>query len=510
MSGSTAKPRLTSSPVATLCSVFAVWKLLLIVIACASPGPGYDTSTQLFFHTRSLPGAYDDHRQLPLLAERLIGRLTRWDAIYFTAVAHRGHVYEQEYAFSYNLRAIAQVFSLSDHPSPAACALTGILVSHLFHLLSTFVLFLLALQIAPSQSYEGRCRIALLTGLLHIFSPAGIFLSAPYSESMFAFWNFLGMLCFARSCRPKPNGVEGSIYTLARRDLYILISGLAFALASRIRSNGVFSSLVFAFDLALAVPRLPQALTSFVEVRRLSALAIAGLVTASGMVIPQALAWAEYCGSAVEKGRERRPWCDARPPSIYAWVQKILLTLTGLAPFLNPTILQIPPPDHPTKTHPANTGAASTLQPNNSSPSSKDEQQQQQQRHVENAYTSHCLRRLAIPQLILSLTALTQSHVQIINRLASGYPVWYLVLATAITNANNEADDSAVRPTRGAVGSRNDNTTTATTVSQTSSALVRKIASLTRSEKALEWTFRAMVMYAVVQAGLFASFMPPA
>ncbi|KAK5003501.1 hypothetical protein LTR28_010092 [Elasticomyces elasticus] len=323
MSSSAAKPRLTSSSIATLCSAFVVWKLLLIAIACASPGPGYDTSTQLFFHTRPLPGAFDDHRQLPLLADWLVGKLTRWDAIYFTAIAHRGHVYEQEYAFGYNLHAIAQVFSLSDHPSPAACALTGILVSHLFHLLSTLVLFLLALQIAPSQSYEGRRRIALLTGLLHIFSPAGIFLSAPYSESMFAFWNFLGMLCFAWSCHPKPTGVEGGIDTLARRDLYILISGLAFALASRIRSNGVFSSLVFAFDLALAVPHLPQALTSFVEVRRLSALAIAGLVTASGMVIPQALAWVEYCGSAIEKGRERRPWCDARPPSIYAWVQKV-------------------------------------------------------------------------------------------------------------------------------------------------------------------------------------------
>jgi phosphatidylinositol glycan class V len=37
--------------------------------------------------------------------------------------------------------------------------------------------------------------------------------------------------------------------------------------------------------------------------------------------------------------------------------------------------------------------------------------------------------RLAIPQGILAILALTNLHVQIINRICSGYPVWYWFLA---------------------------------------------------------------------------------
>lgn len=37
--------------------------------------------------------------------------------------------------------------------------------------------------------------------------------------------------------------------------------------------------------------------------------------------------------------------------------------------------------------------------------------------------------RLAIPQAILAVMALTNLHVQITNRICSGYPVWYWFLA---------------------------------------------------------------------------------
>jgi phosphatidylinositol glycan class V len=74
-----------------LAALFCAWKALLLVVALASPGPGYDTSTVILFSAD--PESTTIWRHLAVC-------LTRWDAIYFTVAAHRGKVFEQEYAFS--------------------------------------------------------------------------------------------------------------------------------------------------------------------------------------------------------------------------------------------------------------------------------------------------------------------------------------------------------------------------------------------------------------------------
>ena len=71
---------------------------------------------------------------------------------------------------------------------------------------------------------------------------------------------------------------------------------------------------------------------------------------------------------------------------------------------------------------------------------------------------------LALPQLVLAILALTSYHVQIITRISSGYPLWYIWLAAKATD----------EPKRVAI------------------------------------VIRWMVIYALVQAGLYASFLPPA
>ena len=81
--------------------------------------------------------------------------------------------------------------------------------------------------------------------------------------------------------------------------------------------------------------------------------------------------------------------------------------------------------------------------------------------------------RLAIPQIILATLALTTYHVQIITRLSSGYPVWYWWLASLIL----------------------ENRYTSLMGKKWSTACIIS-----------KW----MVIYAIVQGGLFASFLPPA
>jgi GPI mannosyltransferase 2 len=71
---------------------------------------------------------------------------------------------------------------------------------------------------------------------------------------------------------------------------------------------------------------------------------------------------------------------------------------------------------------------------------------------------------LALPQLVLAILALTSYHVQIITRLASGYPLWYIWLAVKLQQ----------QPSK------------------------------------VWWVIRWMVLYALIQAGLYACFLPPA
>lgn len=86
-----------NSPYYTLCKAFLAWKSLLLVVAVTSPGPGYDTSSSLFLADSPAKQASVP----PLALAHLIGKLTRWDAIYFVKAANRGYLYEQEWAFGW-------------------------------------------------------------------------------------------------------------------------------------------------------------------------------------------------------------------------------------------------------------------------------------------------------------------------------------------------------------------------------------------------------------------------
>ena len=89
--------------------------------------------------------------------------------------------------------------------------------------------------------------------------------------------------------------------------------------------------------------------------------------------------------------------------------------------------------------------------------------------HIDSAIA----RRFATSQVILAALALTSYHVQIISRLSSGYPVWYWWLASSIL-LDCETSLSGMR--------------------------------LHYSGIVTRW----IVIYALVQGGLFASFLPPA
>lgn len=91
--------------------------------------------------------------------------------------------------------------------------------------------------------------------------------------------------------------------------------------------------------------------------------------------------------------------------------------------------------------------------------------------------------RLALPQSVLALLAITYFHVQIINRISSGYPLWYIWLAYQLVDRPSEH-------------------------SRSTNPIAVSAAGLTRSQGRI--VVRGMVMYGIVQAGLFSNFLPPA
>ena len=105
------------------------------------------------------------------------------------------------------------------------------------------------------------------------------------------------------------------------------------------------------------------------------------------------------------------------------------------------------------------------------------------------AFYQKCRQRLELVQVILAILALTNFNVQIINRISSGYPLWYIRLASEITMA-----DASPTPTKA-------------TKEEKPGAHYRNWLGMLPSPKL---TVRMMVMYAIIQAGLYASFMPPA
>ena len=86
-------------PISQLVIYFVLWKAVLLIVASASPGPGYDTSTQILLdHSGPTPETWPGRA-----LQHVLLRLTRWDGIYFASNSERGHVNEQDWAFSWAL-----------------------------------------------------------------------------------------------------------------------------------------------------------------------------------------------------------------------------------------------------------------------------------------------------------------------------------------------------------------------------------------------------------------------
>ncbi|TLS24090.1 hypothetical protein PpBr36_08514 [Pyricularia pennisetigena] len=433
-----------SSPTWTIVRLFALWKAALLLVAAGSAlvGPAYDTSASLLLAPASNSSS-----------SMFLARLSSWDVIYFVQQAQRGYVFEQEWAFGEGLPRIItralrglNAVGLLLNGGLQAIATVGVIVAHVSHLLSSLALYRLGALVLGDQHQ------ALVAACLHVLSPAGLFLSAPYAEAGFSYMSFFGLYLFAVS-----QSSDAAYGGRLKKDGAVIVSGFLLGRATTFRTNGLLNGVPFAYAFCRDCLRFSSK-PSLVGLRRVLVLGVAGLCIAAGSAWPQWVAYTRYCIEPLAEGLSRPEWCGQTIPSIYSFVQR---TYWGTGLFQYWTISNAPLflLAAPMLYILIRSGWDMVIASSGESAEGF--------KIAATGDMADLVKALAAAQMILAVMALTSYHVQIITRLSSGYPVWYWWLAQLLAGDKNAGGFG-----QGVV------------------------------------TF--MVMYAAIQAVLFSSFLPPA
>ncbi|PBP25318.1 glycosyltransferase family 76 protein [Diplocarpon rosae] len=242
----------------------------------------------------------------------------------------------------------------------------------------------------------------------------------------------------------------------ASHDLLVLFSGICFGIATSFRSNGILNGTLLLEEAFKALYDLRNGL-KLPRVRRLVATGLGGMSVGAGFGLPQYIAYGEYCGG---QDTVARPWCERTIPSIYAFVQDHYWDC-GLFRYWKLSNLPLFLLAAPMLAILTVSGLWGLI-------FAADGQQKPTTTHEGNRKdheTRKVVRNLAFSQLMLVIVTLTTAHVQIITRISSAYPVWLWYGSLLSRDRNTLIDGNLVQ---------------------------------------------FMVIYALVQGALFASFLPPA
>ncbi|XP_008692775.1 GPI mannosyltransferase 2 [Ursus maritimus] len=276
-----------------------------------------DHRAEAFSPPRLAPSGSVDH-----LVEGLLGGLSRWDAEHFLFIAEHGYLYEHNFAFFPGFPLALLVGAELLRPLRAllnlrSCLLISVaLFNSLFSVLAAVALHDLGCLVlcCPRQAFYGA--------LLFCLSPANVFLAAGYSEALFALLTFSAMGQLER----------GRSWT----------SGLLFALATGVRSNGLVS---IGFLVYSQCQGFLSSLMVLNPLRPLSKLMGSVFLSVFMLGLPFALfqyyAYTQFCLSgsarpipkpllqlAADKGYRivegnEPPWCSWELPLIYSYIQDV-------------------------------------------------------------------------------------------------------------------------------------------------------------------------------------------
>ncbi len=251
------------------------------------------------------------HPSHDVVTETFLGGLDNWDSEYFIFIAQHGYSrYEQTLAF-FPLYPILMRLGSQTVLLPLSFVLTkrsvllfaGVLINLVVFPLAALALYLLTSEVTKSR------RLAFLAAVLFCVNPASVFMSAVYTECLFALLTFAGCLAMEK----------GQLWPAC----------VLFALGAATRSNGMILSGFIAYyhlkvllaDVRCLCCRLSRSLSML---KTVIMAAIQCLVVVLPFAVFQHYGFLLYCqgdGGVALAGSHPPPWCDWGIPLPYSYVQ---------------------------------------------------------------------------------------------------------------------------------------------------------------------------------------------
>ncbi|XP_052186716.1 uncharacterized protein LOC127797663 [Diospyros lotus] len=274
-----------------LISLIVLWRSLL---------RPYDTSASINPTCLSSSSSSSPPILFPRIARAIEDSIV-WDSVYFVRIAQCGYEYEQSYAFFPLLPLCISLFSHTVFAPlipvigyRAVLGLSGYVINNIAFVLAASYLYKLSVIILKDR--EGALRAT----ILFCFNPASIFYSSIYTESLYSLFSIGG--------------------------LYHLMSGadhfatLLLALSGATRSNGVINAGYLCYQtMHKAYDALFCKRHFYLTVQVLTAGALHCLCILVPFIAFQAYGYWNICLGHIPV--ETRPWCTARFPLLYNYIQ---------------------------------------------------------------------------------------------------------------------------------------------------------------------------------------------
>lgn len=301
------------SPPWSLVKTFLVVKLAQVAIVYHTPPP-FDTSSQLLLANytsekaafiEALPGPSWCHTIAQSLVTNVLDKLVAWDNVYFADLFVNDIRYEHQFVFCplwwRLIRAIPTGPTFYDKLAVA------VLVANISHLAAAIVLYYLTLATFRSYKFFGSSSIAHLSSTLFVLSPAGIFLTTSYSESISALLSFVAL--YLREVAINHEDFTSRVHGSIRYHAVYVFSGVFAALAFGQRANCLLLGIAYLYDLyeyGYRAKNLHDAITSVA----------AGSILFAAFVFSNVYNYLVFCTS-----HSTQKWCSNTIPSLFLYAQ---------------------------------------------------------------------------------------------------------------------------------------------------------------------------------------------
>ncbi|CAN6338350.1 unnamed protein product [Urochloa humidicola] len=258
----------------------------------------YDTSASLNPPCLSSPTSSSDPNASVSAA---ISSLAVWDGVHFARPAECGYEYEQSFAFLPLLPASIALLARSLFAPlvpvlgyRAVLVLSGYVLNNVAFVAAAAYFYRLSVLILKDQKAAYRASV------LFCFNPASVFYSSLYSESLYALFSLGGLFY---------------LFSGANTVAVIML-----ALSGSARSNGALNAGYFCFQALLqAYDAAVQKNRPLLAAQALVAAALRTIFIFLPFFAFQAYGYLNICvhGSS----EELRPWCKAKVPLLYGFIQ---------------------------------------------------------------------------------------------------------------------------------------------------------------------------------------------